>query len=183
MVRRYQQILNDNQIENASLIQEVVDVAFRPSIFRDSVDMCGAHFQNALLIKELDYILLYRNCRVQNARIKQYVWNDDIKHWDNELFFSLPRKSDSYRNKCNEAAKEFEHDLMQHLQNQLTTNLPVSEIPLIVEDFYMFFKFRALVGTEATFHEHLLDVYKRGGYPCGWDGEYPNGRLVVYTLP
>ena len=30
-----------------------------------------------------------------------------------------------------------------------------------------------------TFFEKLLTVYENGRFPCGWQGEWPNGRLFV----
>jgi hypothetical protein len=27
----------------------------------------------------------------------------------------------------------------------------------------------------------ILDVYLNDGFPCGWDGQYPHGKLVVFT--
>jgi len=30
------------------------------------------------------------------------------------------------------------------------------------------------------FFLELLVVYEQGHFPCGWDGAFPNGRLVVY---
>ena len=30
-----------------------------------------------------------------------------------------------------------------------------------------------------TFFANLLRVYERGRFPCGWKGEWPNGRLIV----
>ncbi len=32
----------------------------------------------------------------------------------------------------------------------------------------------------AGIYSRLLDAYASGHYPCGWIGEYPEGRLVVY---
>jgi hypothetical protein len=26
----------------------------------------------------------------------------------------------------------------------------------------------------------MWDVYRQGGWPCGWEGSYPDGRLVVF---
>lgn len=30
------------------------------------------------------------------------------------------------------------------------------------------------------FYRRLLLIYKKGHFPCGWDGEWPRGRLVVW---
>lgn len=27
----------------------------------------------------------------------------------------------------------------------------------------------------------ILDVYLNGGFPCGWNGHYPQGKLVVFS--
>jgi hypothetical protein len=29
--------------------------------------------------------------------------------------------------------------------------------------------------------EQILDVYVHNGYPCGWNGRYPEGELVVFS--
>lgn len=33
---------------------------------------------------------------------------------------------------------------------------------------------------EPFFYRRLADVYISGHFPCGWEGEYPRGRLIVY---
>jgi hypothetical protein len=33
----------------------------------------------------------------------------------------------------------------------------------------------------SAFHQKLLKVYKGGGIPCGWKGEFPEGCLIVYS--
>jgi hypothetical protein len=30
-----------------------------------------------------------------------------------------------------------------------------------------------------SFSDDLLRVYERGRFPCGWKGEWPNGKLIV----
>ena len=33
---------------------------------------------------------------------------------------------------------------------------------------------------EESFFMQLILLYLQGHYPCGWDGEYPSGRLIVF---
>jgi hypothetical protein len=33
---------------------------------------------------------------------------------------------------------------------------------------------------ESGFFEQLWNVYRQGGWPCGWEGAYPGGNLVLY---
>lgn len=32
----------------------------------------------------------------------------------------------------------------------------------------------------AFFYRNLVEVYEAGHFPCSWEGEFPDGRLVVY---
>lgn len=41
-------------------------------------------------------------------------------------------------------------------------------------------KHRAIEGVRLGYWETLYSVLKTGGCPCGWIGDYPEGRLVVY---
>ena len=43
-------------------------------------------------------------------------------------------------------------------------------------------KVRAIIGEKDNFFEKIFQVYLSGGWPCGWDGDYPNGKLKVYYL-
>jgi hypothetical protein len=35
-------------------------------------------------------------------------------------------------------------------------------------------------GHSAFFFLEMLTVYEAGRFPCGWQGEWPKGRLLVY---
>ena len=48
----------------------------------------------------------------------------------------------------------------------------------VVADLYNCAVARAIQGNSPGFFETLLDVYKTGGWPCGWDGNYPQGRIA-----
>ncbi|WP_438347711.1 hypothetical protein ACP8HI_18835 [Paenibacillus sp. FA6] len=40
---------------------------------------------------------------------------------------------------------------------------------------------RAINGEGENFYEHIFRVYKAGGFPCGWEGDYPGeGKLIAY---
>ncbi|MCL2309812.1 MAG: hypothetical protein FWC42_05985 [Proteobacteria bacterium] len=32
----------------------------------------------------------------------------------------------------------------------------------------------------SLFHNKLWSLYKKGFWPCGWEGDYPDGRMVAY---
>jgi len=43
----------------------------------------------------------------------------------------------------------------------------------------MEFQYRKCSG-HPVFFLPLLDIYQAGHFPCGWQGEFPRGRLMVY---
>lgn len=50
----------------------------------------------------------------------------------------------------------------------------------VASDFYRCAYKRAVLGDQSHFFETLYECYRAGGWPCGWKGEYPEGKLVVY---
>ncbi|UAC48872.1 hypothetical protein K6959_02825 [Bacillus aquiflavi] len=41
---------------------------------------------------------------------------------------------------------------------------------------------RAINGRSSSFFEDLFEVYQIGAIPCGWEGDYPEGRIVAYKI-
>lgn len=40
---------------------------------------------------------------------------------------------------------------------------------------------RAINGQNQNFYEQIFNIYKAGGFPCGWKGEYPEtGEIIAY---
>jgi hypothetical protein len=39
---------------------------------------------------------------------------------------------------------------------------------------------RIVMGKDNKFYETLFKVFQSGGYPCGWQGNYPQGKLIAY---
>ena len=33
---------------------------------------------------------------------------------------------------------------------------------------------------KVSLYEKVFKVYKMGGWPCGWKGEYMKGKMIVY---
>ena len=40
--------------------------------------------------------------------------------------------------------------------------------------------YQIAVGNKTGFYIHLMEWYRKGHWPCGWEGEYPDGKLIVY---
>ena len=59
----------------------------------------------------------------------------------------------------------------------------------IYNDFLSIIAYKSLVEiddknideNDKIFLEKQIEVYKNGGFPCGWKGQFPNGIMVVYS--
>ena len=40
---------------------------------------------------------------------------------------------------------------------------------------------REIDENDKMFLDKQIEVYKNGGFPCGWKGQFPNGIMVVYS--
>jgi hypothetical protein len=40
---------------------------------------------------------------------------------------------------------------------------------------------RLVNGKTDNFYEKIFEIYKQGGWPCGWKGTYPIGEIIVYV--
>lgn len=73
----------------------------------------------------------------------------------NELSKDLAKR---FRGSCVEAIGE---DVIQDMQNAIYA--------------------RAVFGASNPFFEDLIQAYKSGAWPCGWEGAFPEGRLRTFA--
>ncbi|KAB7673112.1 hypothetical protein [Bacillus sp. B1-b2] len=41
---------------------------------------------------------------------------------------------------------------------------------------------RAINGKNSSFFEELFEIYQLGAFPCGWSGDYPEGKIIAFKL-
>ncbi|TKI67406.1 hypothetical protein FC756_13345 [Lysinibacillus mangiferihumi] len=41
---------------------------------------------------------------------------------------------------------------------------------------------RAINGKSSSFFEELFEIYQLGAFPCGWNGDYPEGEIIAFKL-
>ena len=59
-------------------------------------------------------------------------------------------------------------------------NLPDEITGVTIELFYGFIVEMVFLDSLPTLHQKLLAIYERGGFPCGWRGDYPKGVVLVF---
>ena len=77
-------------------------------------------------------------------------------------------------------------DISTELTNRIITTLSKTDLPsevgdIACEDFYVFLVEIMYFKKLCAFSQRLFDVYRMGGFPCGWKGEFPEGKLLVFS--
>ncbi len=93
---------------------------------------------------------------------------DHYPHWDNLL----------------RQARMFVQKEMQHLWETTQADNRLDEKFLTdvrTSVFYAFVEraYQDVVERQGFFLK-ILSIYESGNYPCGWKGDYPQGKLIVY---
>ena len=72
-------------------------------------------------------------------------------------------------------------NLILQLQKENQDLFPDPFIDFVYNDFLTFTAYGIFSNIKDDFIEKQIEVYKNGGFPCGWKGEFPNGVMVVYS--
>lgn len=128
---------------------------------------------------ERDFVKALERARTQEPEADDAIWTDL-----NELMMSSVR-AQGYRSfgfdliskELPKLGDEFGAILKRRLGRG-----PYDEIiDELASDLYHVAYKRAVLGNESHFFETLYKCYLDGGWPCGWKGEHPAGRLLVYS--
>ena len=73
-------------------------------------------------------------------------------------------------------------ELVKKIKENLSIkNFPNEIMGVVCENFGTFFIEYTYLDKLHPFNEKLLDIYKLGGFPCGWRGEFPEGKILIYS--
>jgi len=115
------------------------------------------------------------------------IWKDIIENEEAKFFCvrerDMPHFRDEYRDNVMDLANLLPEIIRPRLQQRYGTG-GFDIHAAIGYALASVAHHRAVFGLRPdSFFERLFDLYKSGGYPCGWDGIYPEGRFIVYYPP
>ena len=155
------------------------------------------------LIERIESIKWFTSCGEQvgdSAFRLKYVnsWDEAKKYyssieWENtqleaqnELTVFLHRtQKDKYQDWneiVREAKKYIEGPFIEKMRNEKTrfnldedfiNNVKWDILAAIMEHVYLEYR-------GSVFYLHLLEIYESGHLPCGWNGEWPEGELMIF---
>ncbi len=133
------------------------------------------------------------NC-VATSDIKGIINQDALKRWESTRYLArgdvteyLSKNSpEAYNKNWNVLATEARNEILPKiepvvLKKLLQFKIPESAYRSIRTDIIntlLVLSYRDYFTSELF--ENILSVYAQGFIPCGWDGEYPEGNLIVF---
>ncbi|WP_245191422.1 hypothetical protein [Kosakonia oryzendophytica] len=123
----------------------------------------------------------------ENAFIKEIAsgdWEDTTLEARNEITGHLAKKHSNDYQEWNTLAREAQGIIDTEITPLVTNNEVVQHVILdnikwdlinyLMEDAYK----KHLKGS--LFFESLINIYEHGHIPCGWNGKWPVGKLIIY---
>lgn len=77
-------------------------------------------------------------------------------------------------------ASFYAYDLESKLGKTVIGSVPVSRVADDFSALYMYALATVDSGTTERLYEDMFLAYQSGGWPCGWLGKYPEGKIVVF---
>ncbi len=110
----------------------------------------------------------------------KYNWDDIISTVDGEIYrVEMEKWPQSYP--FNKFTEMIQNELWENLGKCFNEEYVEFGVDCYVVGFFVeFIHCRLVMGKSNEFYETLFKIYQSGGYPCGWEGNYPDGRLIVY---
>lgn len=158
---------------NTNLVEEIIKSVKEMKLYRQN----SINVENVLSINDYEKakFLAYDNLEYKMNSEEGYSWTD-IR----ELVMSKVNE-DKY---LMENYKEFNKKI-DDFELLISKNLKIAkEYRETLDDAYADIVncaiCRAIYGKNDGFFEKLYNVYKSGGWPCGWEGNFPEGKLIAF---
>lgn len=156
--------------ENTKLVEEVIEYIQKRRLFdRDDIKLHDIEMIH-------DFDKAQELAWSQDLDVTQIVW-DDMKSDESAKLL------EGTYNPNMESKKDMLYEVFSDNYNYYQEFISIDHINILEEverDLEMCALNRLVNGKVDNFYEKVFKVYKMGGWPCGWKGEYPEGKMIVY---
>ncbi|MGG2088038.1 cytoplasmic protein [Priestia aryabhattai] len=157
--------------ENTQLVEEVMDFIRNDKMFNKN----NFHVNNLEVINDFN--------EAQNL-----AWSQDSSEVDTVWEYVKSQEAESIVEKVYDldlvTQQDDLYDFFSDHDNYSNDFLPFDYIDINEEvegDLTMCALNRLVNGKTDNFYEKIFEVYKQGGWPCGWKGTYPIGEIIVHV--
>lgn len=151
--------------------------------------------EKVVYISSLIHLINNKNFHVKNLEIindfdeaQNRAWSQDSSEVDTVWEYVKSREAEDIVEKIYNfdlgSQQNDLYDFFSDNDNYSNDFLPFDYIDINEEvegDLTMCALNRLVNGKTDNFYEKIFEVYKQGGWPCGWKGTYPMGEIIVYV--
>jgi hypothetical protein len=105
---------------------------------------------------------------------------DDFEYW---IGLTEREAVESFANKTTLPQSKIEKLIAPLVWNHVTNRTDLTDvIPTLGEELEVTIQrcfYNESYDRPSALFSQILDVYEQGGWPCGWLGKYPDGKLIV----
>lgn len=164
-----------------SEINEIVEFVSGTGLLASTfvaADYCGFSAELIHVFDE-ENVRLYRDPDLPQARILNWDWGA-IKASNSVTLDHEASIQSGTTNKFWHAVENESRRLGELIAHQVSDVLPEDDVHEIQDDIHDIMIERMFGIRESTFQK-LWEIYKKGGYPCGWWGDFPDGGVLVFA--
>ncbi|CAN7394337.1 hypothetical protein [Acidovorax sp. LjRoot117] len=119
---------------------------------------------------------------IQDAYPEIQYWTSILECNNKLLDFENVGIGEVGRRKINEKISAYSRILARDIDKKVRQlDLPDDISYVISENFNVFLNEASYFGELSDFQKELLDVYERRFFPCGWRGDFPKGKLIIFS--
>ena len=104
----------------------------------------------------------------------------DLRTFELRIYYNFERENKIDGRQFELDMEVIDDQLHPLMEQQLIGRLPENFAIEIEQDLNMIRRFRGMLGETPHMMNTLFMMYRSGGFPCGWDGNFPDGKMVVY---
>jgi hypothetical protein len=164
-------------------VNEVLEWLRRDGVLAHEFDTQALLVVRCHVIDDLQNIERFRDPEWDDAQIQGDVMWSDVKRTDDEYFQSQFSHAAEFKDAGLPRFEVEVRNTYDQIQSGLSSFLPEVEVNTVYDDLEYIMLARAVMDVTDLFWEKMFQVYRAGGYPCGWKGAYPEGQLVVLSRP
>ncbi|SCN06087.1 Uncharacterized protein BCINRASA_03723 [Bacillus wiedmannii] len=160
--------------ENTKLVEEVIEYIQKRSLFDRNDIKLHELLHDIEMIHDFD-------------KAQELAWSQDLDVtqivWDDMKSDESAKLLEGTYNPNMESKKEMLYEVFSDNYNYYQAFISIDHINILEEverDLEMCALNRLVNGKVDNFYEKVFKVYKMGGWPCGWKGEYMKGKMIVY---
>lgn len=142
--------------------------------------------QRCGMIDEFSFEVEYVKKKKAEKLIKSIKWENLCldRKGDFTVYLTLNHREE--RKLWNKMVEKIKENYMPQIREKINQYLLINELtPRILNDisFNIIILFMLEYYSEfysSEFYENMMEIYLSGHLPCGWEGEYPEGKFLVY---